>query len=454
MRKLNILIAVVLLIKLFPIETVTASTGGKILLFPDGLHGQNQLDFYNEESQWNVYYMFEGKDIAILWDKAFGKDPRIGNSVVHRRFDPETLMRAAQGAYDFIRQQLKFATLPNTNADKYKFLLFVRNDDKTSALGGGYKGIPILWLSPSHAHESFDPNFKYVYHEMGHCFQKLASFDGASSLNAIGNGKNINSFAEMISQWVLLRRYPDWMHQEPHHFKAYMENTHLALAHFKNAYRNPYILEYWATKHGVHFISHIWQHAEKSDESNFIKAYMRLSNIDQKSFNAEIYDAFLHFVTWDLPHIDKEYNKYGASNIHQCELVEIKKGTYEISKRSCPQNYAYNVICLKDYVGGTKVKVKLRGILEDKKFNIKNKKDAEWRWGFVALLEDGTRIYSDNIGIGISGKTNFTVPKNTKYLWLVVVATPKIYRNEFDNEWPYAFSIIGAQPDGNKCKLY
>lgn len=451
MKYFNILITTILLIALFPIKSFAFPNKEKDLFFPDGLHEQSQADFYNENSQWNVYYMLEGKDIAILWDKAFGKDPKVGNPVVKRRFDPEVLMCEAQKAYDFLRQQLKFATLPNTKADKYKFLLFVRNNDNTSALGGGYKDVPILWLSPSHTHKEFDSNFKYIYHEMGHCFQRLANFDGAASLTAIGNGKNINSFAEMTSQWILLQRYPDWMHQEPHHFNAYMQNTHLALGHYKNAYRNPYIIEYWANKHGVNFISHIWQHAQKTDGGNFIKAYLRLSNTKQATFNEEIYDAFSRFVTWDLPHIDKEYNQYGAANIHQCELIRISDNSYRISNKHCPQNYAYNAICLSNFKAGEKIKVRFKGILNNQNFNIKNKKDAEWRWGFIASLKDGTRVYSNKIGVGTSGKISFKIPNNTKYLWLVIAATPKSYWHEFDNEWPYQFQLIGAEPDGKKC---
>lgn len=451
MRNSKILTEIILITILIPLKSFAIPSGEKKLFFPDGLHKQSPSDFYNENSQWNVYHMLEGKDIAILWDKAFGKDPKMGNVVAKRRFNPEVLMRAAQNAYDFIRQQLKFATLPDTGADRYKFLLFVRNDDKTSAMGGGYKGVPILWLSPSHAHKEFDSNFKYVYHEMGHCFQRLAGFDGATSLTAIGNGKNINSFAEMTSQWVLLRRYPDWMHQEPHHFNAYIQNTHLALGHYKNAYCNPYIVEYWATKHGVNFISHIWQHAQETDGGNFIKAYLRLSNTKQDTFNKEVFEAFSRFVTWDLPHIDKEYNQYGAANMHQCELVEIGDNAYRISSKRCPQNYAYNAISLSKFKAGEKVKVRFKGILNNPDFKIKNPKEAEWRWGFVASLEDGTRVYSDKIGIGTSGTISFKVPGNTKYLWLVVAATPKSYWNEFDNEWPYQFQLTGAMLDEKKC---
>lgn len=430
--------------------TVTFIQTEKELIFPDGLQGQTQEEFYKESSQWNVNYMLEGEDIAILWDREFGKNPKIGNIVVSRRFDPEMLMRAAQGAYSFLRQELKFATTPETKADKCKFLLFVRNDDKTSAVGGGYKEVPVLWLSPAHAHDSFDPNFKYVYHELCHCFQSVAYYDGASKLTTIGKD-GVSSFAEMTSQWVLLQRYSDWMHQEPNHFNDFMKHTHLALGHVENAYRNPYILEYWANKRGTDFIAHVWQNANKSDGGDFIKAYKRLSGVDQTTFNEEIYDAVSRFVTWDLPHIDKDYNKYGAANVHQCEVIKKSENIYQISGIQCPQNYGYNAICLEKFKLGSEVTVDFKGILENRDFNIKRKEEAEWRWGFVASLKDGSRVYSEEIGVGISGKVSFKVPENTKYLWLVVAATPKVYWFEFDNEWPYQFVLIGAEPDGEKC---
>lgn len=430
--------------------TVTFIQTEKQLIFPNGLEGQSEEDFYKGSSQWNVNYMLEGEDIAILWDRKFGKNPKVGNPVVSRRFDPGMLMKAAQDAYNFIRQELKFATKPSTRADECKFLLLVRNDDQTSAVGGGYGNVPVLWLSPAHAHDSFDPNFKYVYHELCHCFQSIAHYDGASKLKAVGKD-NVSSFAEMTSQWVLLRRYPDWMHQEPNHFNDYMKHTHLALGHVENAYCNPYILEYWATKRGVDFIAHIWQNASEADGGNFIKAYKRLSAIGQETFNEEIYEAASRFVTWDLPHIDKEYNKYGAGNAHLCELVKGQDKRYQISGICCPQNYGYNAICLKNFKPDAEISIDFEGILDNKDFNIKRKEEAEWHWGFVASLKDGTRVYSNKTGVGTSGGLSFKVPANTKYLWLVVAATPKSYWNEFGNEWPYQFLLTGAEPDSDKC---
>lgn len=441
------------------IITITFIQIEKKLYFPDGLEGQAQEDFYKENTQWNTTYMLEGDDIAILWDKAFGKNPKYDCTVINRRFDPEVLMDVAEQAYYFIRNELRFASKSNTIADRYKFLVIVKYDDNGAASGGGIDvnngpdgltGMPVLWIRPLHLNTQ-GPTYNVIYHEMSHSFQVLCQYDGAYNLMTVSDGNGIGSFYEMTSQWTLLRRYPNWIELEPAPFEEFIARTHYTLGHNELQYRDPYILEYWATKHGVDVISRIWQNAEKEDDGDFVRAYMRLTETDQESFNAEIYDAATRFVTWDLPHIDKEYNRCGGANVHTCNLKKTGN-IYRITNERCPQNYGYNAINLKNFTPGQKVNVSFTGLDNISGFNIKRPERAEWRWGFVASLNDGKRVYSES-GKGKNGEISFTVPENTKFLWLVIAATPTQYWFEFDNQWPYEFKITGAEPDGSLCKI-
>lgn len=439
--------------------TITFIQIEKQLYIPDGLEGQRQEDFYKESTQWNINYMLEGDDIAILWDKAFGKNPKYDCTVINRRFDPEALMDVAEQAYFFMRNKLGFASNSNTIADRYKFLVIVKYDDNGAASGGGVDvnngpdgltGLPILWIRPLHLNTQ-SPTYNVIYHEMSHSFQVLCMYDGAYNLMKVSDGNGIGSFYEMTSQWTLLRHSPNWMELEPTPFEEFIARTHYTLGHSELQYRNPYILEYWATKHGVDIISKIWQNATEEDLGDFIRAYMRITETDQETFNAEIFDAATRFITWDLPHIDKEYNRCGGANVHTC-ILKKSGSIYKISNERCPQNYGYNGISLKDFVPGQNVTVKFKGLPNETGYNIKRSENAEWRWGFVASLEDGKRVYSES-ECGKEGNLTFTVPENTRFLWLVVAATPMEYWFEFDNEWPYQFEITGAVPDGDKCKV-
>jgi hypothetical protein len=72
---------------------------------------------------------------------------------------------------------------------------------------------------------------------------------------------------------------------------------------------------------------------------------------------------------------------------------------------------------------------------------------AGWRYGFVALLNDGTRVYSEMKSAGYaapSGTLMFLCPDNCKQLWLVVSGAPSSHwRHAWDDDdtndeqWPY-----------------
>ena len=89
-------------------------------------------------------------------------------------------------------------------------------------------------------------------------------------------------------------------------------------------------------------------------------------------------------------------------------------------------------------------------------FVIQKPEKAEWRYGFLAVKTDDTRIYGEMNKVNASSKSGtatFTVPEGTKHLWLVVAATPTEYWHSEDNQWPHEFTLDGTEPDGDKCKV-
>jgi hypothetical protein len=79
---------------------------------------------------------------------------------------------------------------------------------------------------------------------------------------------------------------------------------------------------------------------------------------------------------------------------------------------------------------------------------------AGWRYGFVASLKDGSRVYGDMYR-DAEGKAVFKVPENTEYLWFVVSGAPIEHwpvvmrwgRNAEktpEEMWPYQVKFTGA----------
>ncbi len=177
-------------------------------------------------------------------------------------------------------------------------------------------------------------------------------------------------------------------------------------------------------------------------------AYKRITGIDQEQFNNEMFDAVRRFITWDLPRIETVAAPY--ANQHTTALRPVGKGWYQITPERCPQNYGYNGIKLNVPAGGTKVKLEFASALGAEGFRSVQPANAGWRYGFLAVKEDGSRVYGD-IGSDANGKLQFVVPEKTAHLWLVVCGAPVEHtihlidgKDETDEQWPYRIRLKGT----------
>jgi hypothetical protein len=114
------------------------------------------------------------------------------------------------------------------------------------------------------------------------------------------------------------------------------------------------------------------------------------------------------------------------------------------------ENYGYNSIKLNAPATSTVVTVKFKGLAGESGYRSLKVDKGGWRYGFVALLKDGTRVYSDMGtakyagGKNPEGTLNFGVPANCDKLWLVVSGAPQEHwrhawddDNTNDEQWPY-----------------
>lgn len=88
-----------------------------------------------------------------------------------------------------------------------------------------------------------------------------------------------------------------------------------------------------------------------------------------------------------------------------------------------------------------------KGLPNASGFNQVDASRAGWRYGYVALLKDGTRVYGD-MAQGTENTVAFTVPANCSNLWFVVTGAPTVYEphawdddDSNDEQWPYEIKI-------------
>lgn len=434
------------------------NAGGKEVFIPavriSNVPGTN--DFNNPDSEFCFQRSKSTDNFVLFWAREYGDDP-MSNPVANRRFNVDEILKESDRFFNYYVDVLKWVDKDTSYASKYKFLFFVIGGPGGTAFGGDVGGKVGAFWSPA-TRINHGP-YGVVAHELGHSFQAMIRDDFA----ARHPGERAPGFAggsihEMTSQWMLWQVYPEWMTFENYHLNDFMKATHLAFLHQDNQYHSAQLLEYWSEKHGVEFIGKMWREVQPGEDP--VMTYKRLNGLSQAQFNDETFEAYRHFVTWDMPRIEKVAARY--ANQHFTSITRADDGWYQIATNKCPQNYGYNAIQLKVPAAGTKVSLDFKGIVGAEGFNSVHPEWAGWRYGFLASKEDGSRVYGD-IFSKSPGTAEFTVPAKTKFLWLVVMGAPTEHwihaggrggrggnanaAANANEQWPYQFKLTGTSPD-------
>ncbi|WP_437921832.1 DUF6055 domain-containing protein [Sphingobacterium sp. LRF_L2] len=394
-------------------------------------------DYENPESEYSNTRRVESANIVLFWAKEYGDQPMHNNDEA-KRFDPEAVLKTCEDLYQFYTKELKFVEEGNSISDRYKLLMYVFGGDDGTAYGGGAADkIGVMWTPAARIKNA---PYGALAHEMGHSFQYLAKCDGNWAYSSPIEGSRGNSIFEMTSQYMLWQVYPDWITFENYHLKGFMEKTHYAFLHEENQYHSPFVLEYWASKHGKDFIGKMWRSAQKGEDP--VMTYKRLAGLSQEHFNDELFDAYRRFVTWDMARIESVSRQY--ANQHFTKLDALPEQGWRISADKTPQNYGYNAIRLHVPTGENReIELTFNGKKGLAGYRTIHPEEGGWRYGFLAVSKAGLRTYGpvykdDNATVA------FSVPDDTAYLWLVVMGAPKIHRShlidgkdETDEQWPY-----------------
>lgn len=399
----------------------------KVWMVPD------HNNYNSDTSQYSYSRKLESDNIAIFWAKEFGADP-MQNPDSTKRFNVQEVLAECERFYEFYVNDLKIVQKGKSLTDKYKILFYVIGGNEQTAFGGGEEDkIGILWAPAVRIRKA---PYGALAHELGHAFQYIAASDN-------GTGPH-GAIMEMSAQYMLWQVYPEWMTFENYHLTSFMKKNHFAFLHPTNMYHTPYVIEYWSNKHGIDFFGKLLRNTQKGEDP--VMTYKRITGITQEQFNDEIFDASARFITWDMKRIEKVASKY--ANQHATILEPVEKGWYQIAESNCPQNYGYNGIKLRVPKAGTTIQLSFKGIAGASGFRAIKTDKAGWRYGFLAVKKDGSRVYGKAYS-NAKGKVMFTVPDETAYLWLVVSGAPKEHwevsgKDEDNEQWPYRIKLSGT----------
>ena len=409
----------------------------------------------NNSSQWSYQRSYQSKHWVLFWEAGYGT--AVPASV-------KTILDRADEIFEFYADSLKFININQgkSKTDTYKMIIRLRYTTEWEASGSGIDNqIGLLTLSNG-AHTS--RSGQTVAHEIGHCFQYQTHCDNGDYNGWMYNwGRStLNVFWEMCAQWQAYKFYPtmqfnnEWLNNTINGFHRHPLCVDLR-------YNNYFIQDYFCQKHGMDIIARLWNES-RSPEDPF-QTYMRLTMTGTNSkkldqFNDEMWEYGARLTTFDFDHIRSR----GASTIGkraQTAMSKDSEGYFKPTAAACIENFGNNAIRLNVPTTAKTVYAELTGLPGETGYKSYNVKYAGWKFGFVALQRDGTRVYGD-IGTAtyndLTQVVSFDCPDNCSYLWLVVSGAPTSYWTrdwlswdvEGDVEqWPYKVKIFQSNVYGN-----
>ncbi len=407
-----------------PTNPVTAPQ--KLIFVPDSL---KPYDFNDDNARWSWRRSAQTQNIVYFWEKGFGNDTKNPPSLEGHpmKFDLGNLQNKVERFYHFFRDTLKFS-LPGSLCDKYKMMVMVNYSLEGTAYGGTYDDfIGALWVTPNRIQ---DEKLNCLAHELGHSFQLQIMADRT------GEAWGGSGFFEMTSQWMLWRVNPDWLTDENFHFEAFKKLTHKGYLHMENIYHSPYVIEWWAEKHGLESIAQLYREGKQGEDP--VITYKRKYGLSQKQFNDEIFDGYRHLMNFDLSYARKETRKYACT--FSTPMEKQKNGYMRPAADRIPENYGFNAIHLDVPKAGKKVNVDFRAVAAK---SAKANRTIGYRYGLVGVTTDDTCIYGA-MGSATKGKLSFTAPKDKelKALYLVVMGAPTEHdMDPASRQFPYEVKV-------------
>jgi hypothetical protein len=439
---------------LFALSGVTLFAADKTVYVPSSMSGSN---LNSESSQWCYARSRQSTDFIVFWEAGYTNNPdtvKVGNYTVN----VDKLLKFAESCYRYYVDSLKFVVPGASKTDKYKMVIRLYCTSSWTASGSGEDNvIGTLNLSAWAA----SAGGAVVAHEVGHCFQYQVHCDGFPGgwMYGLGdNGAGGNGWWEQCANWMAYSFYPNEKFVNAYNYLAtYLQYCHKNILHETPRYANYFIQDYWTYLHGIDFIAKMWQQSKYPEDP--VDAYKRLNGgMSEAAFNDEIYDCAARFVTWNIPSLRARGANYISAR-GQCKLNKQSDGYWRIDSTQCIENYGYNALQLNVPAEGKTLTAYFQGLKNAPGFRHINANLAGWRYGFVALMKDGSRVYSP-FGRPVYGTPDDTLrwdcPSGCERLWLVVSGAPRLhFHHQWDDnaandeQWPYQVKFSGTNILGN-----
>lgn len=422
----------------------------EVAALPSNIYVPSNMTSTSLLTSTSTYYMGRSKQsdhFIVLWEPGFGSDP--STAPTGYTTDVNLILQRAEACYKMYIDSMKFADKTNTKLNNYKMMIFLQYTTAWVASGSGVDNVIGTlnlspWAAPSRAGQT-------VCHEIGHCFQYQVHCDLGDNnrgfMYVLGTGTG-NGYWEQTAQFQGFSVATTETFSGDF-FPGYITQTYKSPFHEDTRYGNYFINFYWNYKHGTgNMVARIWRESLKPEDP--AQTYMRLNGLTLQQFNDEIWDLGARMTTWDIPSLKTLGANYTGKIANTLKVAD--NGYLKIDSAQCIQDHGINIIPLVITTQPATVKVTFQGIAGATGYrNVDAASRGGWRYGFVALLSNGTRLYGQPASNANAGTATLDIPANISKLWLVVTGAPVTYKVHSwddnaanDEQWPYKVKFENA----------
>ena len=453
--------------------TMVFTDPGRILLKPNTYSGTSYTS-KNAKEGYNFSHMMESEHFAVFWDVRYGNDPSHlqypGDGNVASAYN---ILSVAEKCWKVYVNELGFLEEGKSTTDRYKIQLYVPYQKDWRADASGTDGLRPdgSWSMTGIGH--FNPwaanarGGHTIAHEVGHTFQYLVSADlGTDGANHMDRGwrwgwggGNDNGWWESCADWQAYQIFPDRQFTDGEYFEEHLNAHYLNMLHEDWRYACCYIHDWWTMQNGRDFIGRMWRETKRYEDP--IQTYQRMLNLSQEQFCDELMEGYMRMATWDIDGVrDRAKHRIGQ---HKNFLTakDASQGIYSTSPATCIQNYGYHITNMKTVTTGTTVTATFRGLTDAEGYHYVYPERAGWRYAFVALMSDNTRVYG-KVKSDKEGLAELTIPTghgSCKNLFFVVMGAPTQHWShpwtsgkdsadwpQNDEQWPYEVTFGNTTP--------
>lgn len=407
---------------------------GRYLLKPNTYSGTN---YTNDAatSGYNFAHHLESEHFAVFWDVRYGENPaKIQYPGDGNVANANTVLSIAEKCWQMYANELGFLEEGHSTTDRYKIQLYIpyQKDWRADASGtdgvsGGMTGIGHFnpWAAVARGGHT-------IAHEVGHTFQYLVSADlGTDAARHYDRGwrwgwggGNDNGWWESCADWQAYQIFPERQFTDGEYFEQHLSSHYLNMLHEDWRYACCYIHDWWVMKRGRKVIGQMWRATVPYEDP--IDTYKRMHGLTQEQFCDELMEGYMRMATWDIDGVrDRAKHRIGQ---HKKFLTTVNaaQAIYTTSTQTCIQNYGYHITNMTRPTAGTTVKAHFTGLTDAQGYHYIYKERAGWRYAFVALMADDTRVYGE-VKADKEGTAELTIPEGhgtCKNLFFVVMGAP------------------------------